>query len=470
MAEKKFGVVFFDDENDPAAGWASVAGETPRRIASSHELSTDTLWWTNMSYRSFYMMTEIWRQPWLRHDKYLVISPKDALQEWGIDPKTVGSDYATKFCSMVFTRIMQLAMQLVREVEPRAKPDDIFQGRMLREDLRRILPEAEYPKGEAAAIMKSGTAWQEITRTTVRGMKGARWFMLRKPRLAYAMEIFQTPVPRGPFEFLSRRDLRSRTDDRVRFVLESDVPCVAEVAIQKIDGDIAPIYGFGNAIEQDRRTPRSWVAHPEFMVLSRFAELDVKSLYVGDRYDVLAPRLPDPVKDLLSSRHSEYSWSAGVVAETLWRAAALGEDRGRVSLGEDEEHAQTSWQGAWIKSADKSLLFLDAMKLTEMGYSVVSYGIGWARVIIQEEDIPDLIKDALTLGLMPLLNDTPKGLFSMSRPIPWGGDKRSRMLAQLSACSEHNMLWHLDRLPLLPREQRDVLLKRLILSMRKQTA
>lgn len=468
MTEKKYGVVFFDDENDPASGWASVGGGTPKRVSGPNELSTDVIWWTNMSYRSFFMTSEIWRLPWLRHDKYLVISPKDVLQEWGIDPKTVGSDYAVKFSALVFTRIMTLAFQIIKEVEPRAKEDDVFTGKMLREDLRKILPDAEYPKGEAAAIMKSGTAWQEITRTTVRGMKGARWVMLRKPRLAYAMEILQTPVPYGPFEFLSRRELRDKTKDKVKFVLDSTSPCMTEVSIQKIDGEIAPIYGFGNAIERDKTTPRSWVAHPEFMVLSRFAELDVKSIYAGEGYSVLATTLPDPVKDFLSSKHSEYSWCAGVIAETLWRAAALGEDKGKQILDEDEERAQTSWQGAWYKSADKSNLFLDAMKLTDMGYSIVSYGIGWVRVIVQEEDIPELIKDGLTLGMMPLLNDTPKGLFSKEAPIPWGGDKKSKMLAHLSACSDHNLLWHLDMLPLLPREKRDALLKKLILNARKQ--
>lgn len=421
-----------------------------------------------MSYRAFFLQSEIWRLPWLRHDKFLVVSPKDILQEWGIDPKTVGSDYAVKFVSMVFSRIMTLAYHLVREVERRVDPDQIFTGRMLREDLRRLLPDLDYPKGESATIMRSGSAWQEITRTTVRGIKGARWVMLRKPRLAHAMELLQTPVPYPPFEFMGRRELRSKTKDKVSWVNENTQPCIAEVSVQRIDGDIAPIYGFGNAIEQDKRTPRSWVAHPEFLLLSRFAEMDVKSIYIGGKYDVLAPKLPDPVKDFLASKHVEYSWSAGVLAETIWRAAGLGEDKSKISGGDDEERAQTSWQGGWLKSADKSLLFLDAMKLTELGYSVVSYGIGWVRVISLEDDIPDLIKDGFSLGLMPLLSDTPKGLFNMSQAIPWGGDKRSLMMAQLAACNKNKMLWHLDRLPLMPKDQRDQLLKKLLASQKSQ--
>lgn len=465
MTERKFGVVFFDDENDPAAGWASVNGGQARRISGPNELATDTLWWSNLSYKAFFLHSEIWRLPWLRHDRYLVVSPRDVMQEWGLDPKSVGSDHAVVVVSTAFARVMALAFRLVRDVEPRARMDEIFTGRLLREDLRRLLPEAEYPKGEAASVMKSGTAWQEITRTTVRGIKGARWVMLRKPRLVHAMEILQTPIPRGPFEFMSRRELSSKTSDRVNWVREADTPCIAEIAIQRIDGEIAPVYGFGNAIEQDKRTPRSWVAHPEFVVLSRFAELDVKSLYVGDSYSVLAPSLPEPIKDFLSDKHSEFSWSAGVIAETLWRAGALGEDKGK-QRGFDEERAQTSWQGAWIKSADKSSLFLTSMQLSELGYSVVSYGLGWIRVIVPEETIPDLIKDALTLGLLPLLSDVPQDLFDKNQPVPWGGDKRSRMLAQMMVTGNRNMLWHLDRLPILPADQREAILKRLILDSR----
>ena len=76
---EKFGVVLFDDVKEPMDGFSCVAGKTPSRISGINELSTDVIWWTNIPYQEFYNSTEAWRSPWLRHDKYLVVSPRDAL-------------------------------------------------------------------------------------------------------------------------------------------------------------------------------------------------------------------------------------------------------------------------------------------------------------------------------------------------------------------------------------------------------
>lgn len=213
--------------------------------------------------------------------------------------------------------------------------------------------------------------------------------------------------------------------------------------------------------------PRNWVAHPELAVLAKFAEIDVKSVWVGKEYGVIAPRLPEAVKDFLSDKHSEFSWTAGIIAETLWRAAGLAEEKGRGGRGDDEDRAHTSWQGAWLRAADKSAMFLSSMQLTEMGYAVRSYGLGWIRVMVPEESAADLIKDGLSIGLIPQLVDVPEGAFSMSRAVPWGGDQRSQFLAQMTAAGNRTMLWNLDKLPLLDKAERNSMLQGLIQASRR---
>lgn len=469
---REFGVVFFDDINEPKDGFACVAKGQAFRVSGINELSTDVIWWTNITYEAFYKRTEAWRSPWLRHDKYLVVSPKDVLLEWAVDPKTVAGDYAAQLVSNAFSRIMNLSFNLIRDVHPRSKMEEVFTGKFLREDMRCILPELEYPKGEAANIIKSGSAWQEFTRTTIPSIKGGRWLMLRKPRLAYAHEMLQIPVPKGPFEFYGRADMRSVARDKLKWVINNDNPCIAEISINKLDGDIAPVYGFGNATEKDHRISRSWVSHPELVVMSKFSEIEVKSLYMGYEYDLIGPQLPEAVKDFLTDRYSETSWSVGVVAETIWRALALGEDKAKVIPG--EERAHTSWQGAWIKGADKSLMFLSAMQLTEKGYSVVSYGLGWLRIAVAEDNVPDLIKDALTVGLIPHINDVVQKdsgmdpLFNNQEPIPWGGDKASHAFAQMLCVGKRDLLWMLDDTPLLPPKKRKPYVMQVMNVMKKK--
>ncbi|MFC4236175.1 hypothetical protein ACFOY8_13245 [Thalassospira xianhensis] len=466
----KFGLVLFDDENDPKAGWCSVNGSPAKRIEGMNELATDTLWWSNMTYESFFRTTEAWRNPWLRHDAYLVTKPKDVLQEWGYDPATSPADFIVKFCSMVFARMMTMAAKLVREALPKLSPTNIFTGNTLREDLRRLLPEAEFPRGEAATIMRQGQAFAEFTRTTVRGIKGARIFVLRKPRVSYAFQMLTTPVPVGPFDFLPRSELRSITSDRVEWIRTETRPCMVEVAVQQMEAEVAPVYGFGNSMDKDKRIPRSWVAHPEFLTMAAFSEIEVKSAWVGKEYAQMNLALPDPVKAFLSDRYTELSWCAGVIAETLWRAAALGEPKGRMPQVAPEDRAHTSWRGAWLKAADKTAMFLDAMKLTEMGYATVSYGLGWVSCLVTDDQIPDLVRDAMTIGLMPKFNDVPDGMFAPNRPIPWGGDQNNmtKMLLQFTMTKDRDFLWNFDKLPLYDKGQREQMLRQMLEARKNQ--
>jgi hypothetical protein len=448
---RRFGYVSFDSDTDPEDGFASVAGGPARRISGINELPTDVIWWTNIAFDSFYKRTDAWRSPWLRHDKYLVVGPKDVLKEWGMDPKTADAMQAAPIISTFFDRIMRMSFRLIRDVNPKARVEDIFVGRFLREDFRPILPEAEYPKSEAATIIKSGSAFQEFTQTGVSPVRGGRWIMLRKPRMSYAQEMLHTPIPRGPFEFYGRQEIRSLSKNKVKWIIDNENPIIAEVTINRIDGDIAPVYGFGNATEKERRIARSWVAQNELVVMDHFADIDVRSLYMGAEYDLLGPRLPEPVKDFLSSKYGDISWSAGVVAETIWRACSLGEEKSK-AMG--EERAHTSWQGVWLKGADKASMFLTSMQLSEKGYAVVSYGLGWVRCAVLEDSVPDLIRDGLTLGLLPQISDLPKGMFANDRKVPWQGDVGSMALAQFTLTGNRDLLWGVDTVPLLGRKQR----------------
>lgn len=464
---KNFGVVLFDDEKDPRDAWVAVNGKPAKRIEGMNELPTDVLWWSNMSYESFFRTTESWRIPHLRHDAYLVVKPKDVLIEWNLDPATTPPDYTATFCSTVFYRIMTLAQRLLRESLPKLRPAAYFRGNTLREDLRPLLPPAEYPRGEAASVMQSGQAFAEFTRTTVRGVRGAKIFMLRRPRMSHAMEMLTTPMPKGPFEFKPRSVLRRIAPDRVQWLRNIDEPAMIEVSVQQMEADIAPVYGFGNATDKDRRIPRSWVAHPEFLVMSNFSDIEVKSVYLGKEHEMMNLKLPDPIKAFLSDKFTEFSWTAGVVAETLWRAAALSEEKGRTPKNAQEDRAHTSWRGAWIKAADKTAMFLIAMKLTEMGYSTVSYGLGWVSCLVTEDQIPDLIRDGLTLGLMPKMNDIPEGMFERDKRISWGGDKKANPIAQFTVTQDKNLLWNFDKAPLLAPDQREEYAKKLMASRKK---
>ncbi|MEJ1938486.1 hypothetical protein WDZ92_50470, partial [Nostoc sp. NIES-2111] len=231
----------------------------------------------------------------------LVVSPQDILKEWGYDPQIATATFVAPFVADVFSRIMRIAYNLVRATDPKLRMDKLFEGKTLRDDLRRLIPDAEYPQGEAAAMMKSGQAYTEFTSVTGPVPKNSRWLRLRMPRVSYCWEMLQTPFPEGPWEHVGRRELNKMSpEERTAWVGESHQPIMAEGTLASMKQEVAPIYGFGASTDKDKRVQRSWVAHPELPMLRRFAEVDVKSFWKGRELKPLVPSLPEAVIKFLS--------------------------------------------------------------------------------------------------------------------------------------------------------------------------
>jgi hypothetical protein len=459
---KNFGVVLFDDPKQPMSGWKATAGNTKtERIQSADELSTGTIWLTNIGYDDFFRASEIWRRSNLRHEGYLVVKIANILKEWNYDPGRAGQaselapGFICQFVSQCFHRIMHAAFRLIRQIDPRLTMDRAFTGQTLRDDIRVVLPPLDYPKSEAASIMKADKSYQEFTQCTTRPIRDAVSIMVRRPRTLHAMDMLQVPVPLGPFEFVARKNFRHHGNDIVDFLKDTDHPCMIELDVEGIDPEVGPVYGFSNSTNKQAKQSRSWVAHNEFQALSRYANLSIRSFYMGREYGSLVSKLPDAVQEFLTDKTLDSSWTAGVIAETLWRAATLKEASDKAGKPTDgEDRAGTSWEGAWIRGQDKISMFMPALELHKRNYVISSYGLGWVQARVTEEMKTDFLNDALSLGLVPAMTDIPDGLFQMQVPIQWGGDKRSKVFAQYQATKNIKMLWNLDKLPTLPPGER----------------
>lgn len=467
---KNFGVVLFDDPKQPAAGWKATAGNPKtERIQSPDDLSTGTIWLTNIDYNDFFRSSEIWRRSNLRHDGYLVVKIANILKEWNYDPGRAGQpsqlapNFICQFVSQCFHRIMHAAFRLIRQIDPRLTMDRAFTRQTLRDDLRIVLPPLDYPKSEAASFMKVDKSFQEFTQCTTRPMRDAVSIMVRRPRTLHAMEMLQTPVPVGPFEPVARKNFRHHGTDIVDFLKTTERPCMIELDVEGIDPDIGPVYGFSNSTNKQSKQSRDWVAHNEFEALSRYANLSIRSFYMGREYGSLVSKLPDAVQEFLTDKTLDSSWTAGIIAETLWRAATLKEASDQAGKATDgEDRAGTSWEGAWIRGQDKISMFIPALELNKRNYAISSYGLGWVQARVTEEMRTDFLNDALSLGLVPSMNDIPDGFFQKEIPIQWGGDRRSKVFAQYQATKNIKMLWNLDKLPTMPPGERVKFIRQLM--------
>jgi hypothetical protein len=461
---RRFGVVLFNNPEDPKVGWASIAGEPSQEITSAHELPGDTLWLTNLGYEEF-RNSKLYLNPWLRADYYLPIKFKDLMAEWGVSPADSPHAYTASFSSTLFQRIMSIAWRLMKENNPGLDRSRAFLAPSLREDLRVLVPKLDYPTDDAWHVLTKGQAMKDFTPLSIRAPKGGKSFMLRRPRLSHALDLLASPVPKGNFEWVSKNAMRGM--DRVAWVRQCERPLMVNASHLGLlnngaGSEIADVFGYGNNADKKNAVQRNWMAHPEFMVMSSFAKLDVMGAWRAQEYQCLNLLLSPTVTEFLSNRYSEMSWSAGIVAEALLRATFLGDPSPKKNIPGEAERPNVSWQGVWLKAIDRMMMFTTAMSLHRAGFSVQSYGVGWVQCSVTDDQIPDLVHEAMSLGLVPRYLDIPDGLFQPNQPLPWNGDTRGAGFAGLVARKNQKMLWNLDRIPMSEKERQDGLFKKIV--------
>ena len=461
---RRYGVVLFDDPENPGTGWASINGDASYQIRSMHDLPNDVIWITNLDFDNF-RKSKVELNPWFRADSYLPVKIADVLAEWGLDPANTPLSATASFCSGVFQRIMGIAWKLIRECNPDADRNKVFTAGSLRDDLRHLIPRLDFPSEEAWHVLQPKQAYKEFTQTSIRSPRGAARVMLRRPRLAHALDVLTSPVPSGEFSLVGKNLMRGK-GDRVNWIRDSQKPCLVNVTYlglaNGVSGDVQDIFAFGNAISNGPRINRTWLPHPEFMVMSTFSRLDVLGSWVGNDYYTMNNGLAEPVRQFLSNRYSEMSWSAGVVAEALLRAACMGPPFDRNMSAEERKVApKISWQGAWLRAADRMQMFTGAMSLHKDGFSVQSYGLGWIVCTATEDQMQDLMYKSMSLGLLPRFFDIPDGMFRQGN-VPWSGDKSSAALAIMTALKQKNRLWNIDRIPLYEKDRQEEMLRKIM--------
>ncbi|MGN5477699.1 hypothetical protein ACTMU2_14450 [Cupriavidus basilensis] len=100
---------------------------------------------------------------------------------------------------------------------------------------------------------------------------------------------------------------------------------LAEVLVDmsRADSQYAALAAFGQKASS-RMVLREWVSHPELLWLSRFAPLEIKSVFRSARYVALPERMQLPLA-LTSDPLLELSYSAGLLAENHWMSLATDE-------------------------------------------------------------------------------------------------------------------------------------------------
>ena len=458
----EFGVMVFDNPKEPVAAWGASGRNELQRFNSVSEIGNSTIWLTNVEMggpdAGFEHLAGV---PWFRAANYLPAKWSIILREWGLSPRDgLPSDKVATAMSRIFNRVMYAAYDLVHSIEPDKTMRDVFRCPTLKEDLAIIMPVMDYPTGELARLMKPNVGYTYWTKTQV-PVSPSEYkaednviISARPPRMTLAQDILKTPVPGGTFTVASYERLRQKNPDVGAYVRNVLVPAFVEMRVSEFEPRMNRIYNFGGTMDKNTKHVRSWAAHPEFLTISRFSDADAEMVYFADRYEKVTQRMHPTVREFLQDRQNEFSWTAGIIAETLWRSVCLRDVHGRA--GKYASGASISQQGAWLLAAERIKLFEYAMKLADADYRVMGYGSGRVDMLVDVGEVRDAVHDCLALGLVPSVSVSDKAYhIPLTQSFQWGGFDESLFLARLMVQESENLLSLFDQVIEQPPEERE---------------
>lgn len=375
----QYGCVQFDEDR-PGPGWASINGEPAFRIRSIGDLRTDVQWWTSLSY-DVYSASGFFKHPTLRYSGYLRSEMEQIKEEFGFTARFMKVTESTEKLSEILCRVMYLANIHfgIKKSLCDTLPRDI-RSVLLGPD-RKISEEINHA---------ARSAYQTVTRCESNPMsrKGTKAVNFRKPRYRHALDVLSVPVPDEQWEFIPKKNLPPK-HQIVDWLLQEERPCLVKAAVVEVPPDMAGLIAFGSGAQGER----SWMTHPELVLLSRYCKMEVESVFMANAYTRLQPKFDLPKAEGMA----ELSIAFGLLAENYWNGMANAQPP---HMGEIIYTPRASW----LRACDRANMFIPAMQMHKSGVLVKSFGVGMVTVNVPFGNLPEVVEIAGDSGLMPPLH------------------------------------------------------------------
>lgn len=376
VACPEIGIMLYDNPKECTSGHASVNGSTPTHVRQPSDLANNVIWITNADYGQFITLGHR-NVHNLRGNTFLRTQVHQIAADLGYELAGAHAVDAAPVLSEVASRVFKLAASSYEW-----KAGEIANADSLHENIKSRFPRDVYPSNNPALERALRAAYQTdsaITRADF--VPNSVFLTLRMNRLAHAKKVLSCPIPDDAWEHVSEVKLPVSQRERLAFCLKHDTPILAEVVMDmtRADSEYAALAAFGQKVAS-RMVLREWVSHPELIWLSRFAPIEIKSVFRSAEYKALHERMQLP-RTLVEDPLMELSYSAGLLAENHW-----------VSLATDEynrllKKKSLTPRAVWFRAADRALCFSLAKKALDQGFTVTGYSAGAVRVRLLRSEL-----------------------------------------------------------------------------------
>lgn len=386
----KIGIALFKNAN-PFSREDNIACEhrgKPFQFSSTTDLPSQTLWVTNCSSEQLYE-AGLNRTPRIASDGYFRTRLSQMVQELGLTYLSLDHQVT------VLAEILGCAAEMIRTQLGLSQ----YPAYGMAQAVGQLYGSSEAAKGSAVFQISEQSCQRFTACERSRRHEKAEIFSFWYPRVAWAFEMLQLPLPSGDVKLLSKHALPGMGDDTneiVRWAFDQKLPLFARVRIHGLEPTVGKLMNYGagandvkkeaNAgLQYDARNFREWCALPELAFLSSYGEVEVVQVAVAEGWQNTGLRTFD-------TKRSAISYAYGLAAENLW-VGTLRKNSGTFNLSK-------TLSTAWLQAEDRMRCLLAATKLYKRGMEITTYGNGRIGVVCPQSLRQLIPQSALELGLL----------------------------------------------------------------------
>lgn len=352
-----------------------MAGESPRRVVGSHELSSSAVWLTNLEFDTFYRDLRKNGSNLYRHDTFLRTSLWQLACELGLNDikqyKRLTGREEAQVMSRFFGDVMEASWRLGIRGYPQMMLSKGYRDRFYPDP-----PDVEYPRDLKDAFADINKAYSFSERRVASRKSGAPDVSVSftRHRYQHAVQVCEQPIPYGDWRRVS---MMSRYEIR-----DTSIPLLLRVVVNRVDAHLGALVNFGGyrnklhvdaGVAQRDASPRQWMSLPEYVFMSQHADIEVHEIYQAGAY-IENPTLAalDRI-DLMQQLSPAFL----LCCENLWTCP----QRAKMDFLTDK----TAVAG-WLRSYDRLLCLRDALTLIERDPEVDVVSMSFGRILVKVPD------------------------------------------------------------------------------------
>lgn len=385
------GAVWFDDPKTATTGWASKGGDA-ERIKGIGNLSTDTLWITNVGYKH-YRSLNLTQSPHIYDSQYLRSSIMHIAKEFGLEDNP---EKLVKVSAKIFNRVVGFGGEYfgINPDTPVYRYVNLVADSVTPAFMRKT-PKGKY-ESELLEAFKQATQ-QNQGMTASKRPFGSTAHNFYFPRSAYAKWLLASDVPIGS----SWTEIKKKNIDTVFGHVEGTAVKGSKAVIERLMelGEKNSVFLRVAILHTDSfyrsfatfstgaNYPRRWATLPEVLTLSRFCKISISGGFMTQSGKL-------PLEDKLAMvPDNEFSYSRGLFLENLW-----------VSLATPIYGTSFTPVGAYLRAYDRMACLSVAESFASSSFVVGSYGTGRVTAFLRNGEDRIAGEIALKNGVFPPLS------------------------------------------------------------------